>query len=208
MATPRQSTQNSEHASRYLLDLVSEGLIVADSRGRIEFANRAFREACGCQPEGLMLSELVDAAVRSQIKTSLERYVASTERSTQLKLQLATSTNALELSLERRDDNERLYGRAPIVTHHTALDAPESAVGTLLERKLRVLNESERFLFAVSELDSARFLDVNRALSAFTASVRRMRSARRPSSSGCSARRIKRSTLRCCMKKARASSTH
>ena len=163
MATARQSTQNAEHASRHLLDLASEGLIVADSRGRIEFANRAFREACGCEPEGLMLSELVGAGVRSQIKTSLERYLASTERSTQLKLQLATSTNALELSLERRDDNERLYGRARIVTHHTALDAPESAVGTLLERKLRVLNESERFLFAVSELDSARFLDVNRA---------------------------------------------
>ncbi|HET8939925.1 MAG TPA: PAS domain S-box protein, partial [Polyangiales bacterium] len=139
------------------------GLLVADSRTRIEFANRAFREACGCEPEGRMLFELVAAAARQQIKASLEHFVSAGERSVQLKLQLATSTNALELSLERRDGSDRLYGRARIVTHHSALEAQESTVGTLLERKLRVLNDSDRFLIAVSELDSAKFLDVNRA---------------------------------------------
>lgn len=163
MATARKSTQSSEDASRYLLDLASEGLIVADSRGRIEFANRAFREACGCEPEGLMLFELAAGSERTHVKATLERYLAGAERSLQLKLQLATSTNAVELSLERRENSERLYGRAGIVTQHTAQDASQSAVATLSERKLRVLNESERFLFAVSELDSAKFLDVNRA---------------------------------------------
>lgn len=164
MATLRQSSQISGHASSHLLDLTSEGLIVVDSRARIEFANRAFREACGCEPVGLMLFELVAAAARPELRASLERFFAGAERSLQLKLQLVTSTNALELQLERREgEREHVYGRARVVTHRIALDAPESAVGMLLERKLRVLNESERFLFAVSELDSARFLDVNRA---------------------------------------------
>jgi PAS domain S-box-containing protein len=162
MATGRLSSKGFERASKQLLDLTSEGLIVVDSQGRIEFANRAFREACGGEPVGLAIHELVAAAARPNVKASLDRILSGEQRSLQLRLQLAATTNALELQLERTGADDKVYGRARVVTHRSLLDAPVGMQGSLLEQKLRVLQDSERFLIVVSELDSSRLLDVNR----------------------------------------------
>jgi PAS domain S-box-containing protein len=165
MASATQSSGDFEQISRELLDLTTEGLVVMDSRADIVFANRAFREACGCDPVGKPLTDLLPQSARAQVSASLESFVRgdACRLQLQLQLQLATSTHALELSLERRPGEPTpLFGRAHVVTHHNLRDVPADSVGSLLMQKLRVLQESERFLFAVTELDTARFLDVNR----------------------------------------------
>ncbi|HTU57251.1 MAG TPA: PAS domain S-box protein, partial [Polyangiales bacterium] len=148
--------------SNHLLDLTSEGLFVLDHQARITFANRAFREACGCALEGMALCELVGPVAREHLKNKLDGFMRAECRSLRLQVQLATTTNALELTLTRREhDNDKVYGRAHVVTHHE-LSASTDGQPSLFEHKLRALHESELFLIAVSEIDSARLLDVNR----------------------------------------------
>jgi PAS domain S-box-containing protein len=162
MVSRQKSDEKDHDVSNHLLDLTSEGLFLLDHHARITYANRAFREACGRALIGLELCELVSAGAREHLKTKLDSFLQADGRSLELQLQLATTTNALELTLTRREgDNDKVYGRAHVVTHHE-LSAGGNGKTSLLEHKLRALHDSELFIIAVSEVDSARLLDVNR----------------------------------------------
>ena len=162
MVSRQMSAEKDHGVSNHLLDLASEGLFVLDGHARIIFANRAFRESCGRDLDGIDLCELVSVGARQHLKDTLDSFLRSGGRSTQLQLQLATTTNALELTLSRREgDNAKVYGRAHAVTHHE-LRASADGQLSLFEHKLRALHESELFLVTVSEIDSAKLLDVNR----------------------------------------------
>jgi len=162
MVSRRQSDEKEQDVSNHLLDLTSEGLFVLDAHARIVFANRAFREACGRELEGRPVFELVAPSAREQLKDKLDRFVHEGGCSLQLQLQLAGSTNAFELMLTRREgENDRLYGRAVVVTHRELSVSSHDQL-SLLEHKMRALQDSELFLITVSEVDSARLLDVNR----------------------------------------------
>lgn len=156
MVSTHQNGIDADYSPWRLMDVASDGLVVLDAQSRVVYANRAFEAICGTQPQGSVLTDLLDPGARDKFATALSVLLSGAQASCGLDLPYAQSGSAgrLELRLSHEGDGDAgyVYGCARVKR-----DAAASA------DQLRALRQSEHVALVVSELESGRLLEVNRA---------------------------------------------